>query len=453
MSIIIIGAGQIGQFIASKLSSENKDVIVIENNEAQIEEVSEKLDAKVILGNGASPAILREAGIKNAQMLIAVTNSDEVNLLACTLANAQTTIPIKVARVRNIDFYHPLDQETLKKLNINMIINPDKVAADAILRVLSAPGALDVLEFFGGKMKVVGIKIDEDSEFTNITLEKLDILRKNNNILISTIVRDGEIIIPTGQHKILAGDIIYFATKSDNVPDAMKSFGIKAEKIKRVMIHGGGFIGLYLAKYLEETDVQVKIIEKRQGLCRNLVRNLNKAVVLNESATDQTLLTQENVHEMDAFISVTSDDEDNILSSLLAKRLGAPWAITLTTQISYIPLITKIGVDVAISPRLLSNSAILHFIRQGKVLSVSSLHEDIEILEIEALETSNIVNTPIRRAKLPKGSLILSIEREGKVLVPDGRTVVVPGDKVLVQTNTASIKKIEKLFTVKMEYF
>lgn len=454
MSIIIIGAGQIGQFIASKLSSENKDVIIIEGDEGKIADISEELDVKVINGNGASPIVLREAGIRNAQMLVAVTDSDEVNLLACMIANLEASAPIKIARVRNPDFYHSIidGEDILKSLDIEMMINPDKEAADAILRTLSVPGSIDVIDFFGGKMKLVGVKVKKESEITHTYLEKLKI-SDVDHLLISTIVRDGQAIIPSGKNRILPGDTVYFVTESKSINKIMTIFGFESEETKRVMIHGGSFIGLYLAKNLEENGVQVKIIEADQKLCSNLVRHLNKSVVLNEAATDETLLTQENIKEMDVFISVTNDNEDNILASLLAKRLGVPWAITLTTQISYIPLITTIGVDVAISPRLISSSAILHFIRQGKVLSVSSLQEDIEIMEIEALETSDLVGVPIKNAKIPKGALILSLQRGEEIIIPNGETVIAPGDKVLVQTDSRSVPRIEKLFTVKPEYF
>lgn len=454
MSIIIIGAGQIGEFIASKLSSENKDVIIIEEDEKKIAEISEELDVKVIHGNGASPYVLKEAGIKNAQMLVAVTDSDEVNLLACMISSLQTSAPVKVARVRNPDFYQLQDgEDPIKRLNIDLMINPDKEAADAILRTLSAPGATDVISFFGGRLKIVGVKVRAESEITDKYLEKLSLPQDGGHLLFTTIVRDGQTVIPSGKNKILQGDTVYFATEADNIPNAMKLLGVKAEAVRRVMIHGGSFIGLYLAKYLEQEGVQVKIIEPNQAKCSKLVRDLNKTVVLNETATDEALLKQESVSEMDAFISVTEDDEDNILSSLLAKRLGAPWAITLTTHTGYIPLITTIGIDVAISPRLISNSTILHFMRQGKVLSVSSLQENVEILEVEALETSDIVGIPLKNAKIPKGALIICIERGGEIIIPGGETTIMSDDKVLVQADSKSIPKIEKLFTVKPEYF
>lgn len=454
MSIIIIGAGQIGQFIASKLSSEKKNVILIEGDEEKIAGISENLDVKVILGNGASPVVLKEAGIKNAQMLVAVTDSDEVNLLACMVSSLQTSAPIKIARVRNPDFYHLQEsEESQKRLNIDMMINPDKEAADAILRTLSVPGSVDVINFFDGKMKIVGIKVRGKSEVTDTYLEKLKLLEEGRHLLFTAILRDGQTIIPTGKNRILSGDTVYFATESENIYKVMRLFGFETETTKRVMIHGGTFIGQYLARNLEQNDIQVKIIEPDSKLCSNLVRRLNKTVVLNESATDENLLRQENVGEMDAFISVTDDDEDNILSSLLAKRLGVPWTITVTRHIGYIPMITTIGIDVAISPRLISNSTILHFIRQGKVLSVSSLQEDIEILEIEALETSDIINVPIRDARLPKETLILSIQRGDEIIIPVGSTVIRAGDKVLIQANSSAVPKVEKLFTVKPEYF
>ena len=302
-------------------------------------------------------------------------------------------------------------------------------------------------------MKLVGVKVKEKSTLTDQYLEKLRLSEDIPHILFTTIIRDGETIIPTGRNRILPGDIVYFISETEKIPSIMKLFGYRSDRIKRVMIHGGTFIGMHLAKFLEKHDVQVKIIDSSAEACSKLVRNLNKSVVLNETATDQSFLQQENVGDMGAFIAVTGDDEDNILSTLLAKRLGTPWAVTLTKQISYIPLITTIGVDVVISPRLIANSAILHFIRQGKVLSVSSVQDDIEILEIEALETSNIVNIQIREAKIPKGALILSVERDGNIIIPDGSTVIQPGNKVLVQADNQAISKVEKLFTVKMEYF
>lgn len=453
MSIIIIGAGQIGQFIATKLAAENKDVIVIDEDESKIASLGKELDVKVLHGNGTSPTVLREANIKEAQMVIAVTDSDEVNLLSCTVADQLAAAPITVARVRNPDFYHPHDEETLKKLNIDLMINPDKEAADNILGILSVPGAVDVMDFFGGRMKLVGVRVGCKTEITGELLENLHLSSNGKHILLSAIIRDKETMIPTGKNRILAGDTIYFVTEPDNTKNAMKLFGIEMKPIEKVMIYGGSFIGLYLAKFLEKKDIQVKMIEPNPGLCSKLVRNLDKCAVLNDTATNQEFLVQENVGDMNAFIAVTDDDENNVLSALLAKSLGCKWVIALTNKADYFPLVTTIGVDVAVSPRLIANGKILHFVRQGKVLSVSPIHEDIEILEFEALETSDIVNIPIKNAKLPKESIILSIERGGKIIIPHGETVIIPRDKILIESSTKAIPKIEKLFTVKLEYF
>jgi trk system potassium uptake protein TrkA len=453
LNIIIVGAGQIGRFVASKLSKENKDVIVIEEDERRIAEINEELDVQVIRGNGASPNILREAGVNKAQMIVAVTDSDEVNILSCLMSNMQTSVPVTVARVRDPGFYEIQDEEIIKKMDIDMIINPEKEAADAILRILSVPGSLEVMNFFGGKMKLAGVRAKRESEITGKRLDELQPLNDGNHLLITAIVRDGESIIPSGKSRLLEGDLVYFIAKPDDIPNVMKLFGYESEKVKRVMIVGGGYMGMHLAKILEQRDIQVKIIEPDAKLCSNLVRNLDKSVVLNEAATDQALLVQENVKDMDAFISITPDDENNILSSLLAKRLGTPWTISLTNEINYIPLVRTIGVDVVISPRLIANNKILHFIRQGKVLSVFAFQEDIEILEIEALETSDILGKPLKDAKIPKGVLVIAVERDGEVMIPDGNTIIKSGDKVLVQATTKSIPGLEKLFTVKLEYF
>ena len=260
LSIIIIGAGQIGQFIASKLSQENRDVIVIEGDEDKLVNLGEELDVKVIHGNGASPAVLKEAGVKEAQMLVAVTNSDETNLLACMMANLQTKTPITVARVRDPNFYGREDKEILDKLDIDMIINPDREAADQILRILSVPGSIDVIDFFNGKMKLVGVRAKQDSKIVNIYLDELSKLVGDKHLLITTILRDNETIIPSGRNRILPGDLVYFVTEADNIYNIMQLFGFDTKAVKRVMIDGGSHIGLQLAEILEQRDIQVKRI-------------------------------------------------------------------------------------------------------------------------------------------------------------------------------------------------
>ncbi|MBU4484089.1 NAD-binding protein, partial [bacterium] len=263
----------------------------------------------------------------------------------------------------------------------------------------------------------------------------------------------GELIIPRGEDVLKEGDLLYFVSEADKLNFGMELLGHKIDTIKRVMINGGDYIGLYLARQLEKQGVSVKIIEKDPVVCSKLIRKLNKTIVLNESATERHFLEQENIGSMDAFISVTGDDEDNILSTLLAKSLGVPWSVTLSNQLSYVPLMSSIGIDVVVNPRLIATSEILHFVRRGKVLSVAALKEDIEIIEVEALESSDIVGKPLSKIKWPSSTIVLCVEHEGGIIVPSGDTTINPNDKILLLAHYNDVAKLEKMLTVKLEYF
>ena len=452
MSILVIGGGEIGQFIADKLIQEKKEVVIIEKDERVLHEIEESLDAKFVVGNGAAPQVLREAGLKNAEMVIAVTDSDEVNLLATILAGMEAPQAIRIARIRNREF--DIEETRFQEqFRINLVINPDREAARAILKILEIPGATDMLDFFDGRVRLVGTTVRRTSPVINRPLRDLARLREERHFLIAAIFRGGQLIIPTGDNKIMPGDNVYFMSAAKNIQAGMRLLGHKGEKAGDIMIHGGGFIGMNLATSLENKGINVKVIEPDSKICSVLSRQLNKSVILNAAGTDQDVLEEENVSQMDAFVAVTKDDEDNILSSLLAKRLGCPLAVALSHKSAYQPLISAIGIDVVINPRALTNNAILHFIRRGKVIHVSCLREDAEIIEAEALETSDLVGRPIRRLKLPAGSLVLSIKRGEKLIAPWGDTVIETGDRVLLLARRDAIPKIEKIIVVKLEYF
>lgn len=452
MSILVIGGGEIGQFIADKLIQEKKEVVIIEKDERVLHEIEESLDAKFVVGNGAAPQVLREAGLKNAEMVIAVTDSDEVNLLSCILAGMEAPQAIRIARIRSREF--DIEETRFQEqFRINLVINPDRETARAILKILEIPGATDMLDFFDGRVRLVGTTVRRTSPVINRPLRDLVRLREERNFLIAAIFRGGQLIIPTGDNKIMPGDNVYFMSAAKNIQAGMRLLGHKGEKAGNIMIHGGGFIGMNLATSLEKKGINVKVIEPDSKTCSVLSRHLNKSVILNAAGTNQDVLEEENVSQMDAFVAVTKDDEDNILSSLLAKRLGCPLAVALSHKSAYQPLISAIGIDVVINPRALTNNAILHFIRRGKVIHVSCLREDAEIIEAEALETSDLVGRPIRRLKLPTGSLVLSIKRGEKLIAPWGDTVIETGDRVLLLARRDAIPKIEKIIVVKLEYF
>lgn len=455
MSVIIIGAGDVGFYLAKKLVLEKKDVLIIERDERKVRRVTDEINCRAICASGSDPQVLKDAGIEKAEMLVAVTNSDEVNITACLLTSLQTHVPIKIARIRTESFSSPEAKAELNldKLGIDMIINPELQAAEEILNILTVPGAVEIMKFLDQKVRLIGAKITGKCRLLGIPFEELDSLKHDLQILVAAIFREQNFFIPKGSDCMRENDLIYFVSPEEKVLKIMEYLGHSGGAVKRVMVDGGGTVGLKLARNLEKEGVSVKIVENDPSRCSVLVRQLNKSVVLNGPATDQDLLTQENIGSMDAFVSVTNDDENNILSSLLAKRLGAPWTITLANQTAYVPLVTTIGIDVVINPRLLAAGAILQYVRKGKVLSVASLRDEYEVIEAEALESSELVDKKVHEVPWPAKSLVLAIERGDKIIIPIGETQIEPKDKVLLFAAKESIPKIEKLLTVKAEYF
>lgn len=455
MSILIIGAGDIGFYLAKKLVQEKKNVFVIEKDERKVRRLTDEVNCQAVAASGSDPRVLYDAGVERAEMLVAVTDSDEVNLTACMLAGLQSHVPIKIARIRTESYVSPEARAKyhLDKLGIDLIINPERGAAEEILNILTVPGACEILNFMEGKVRLIGARVTDKCRLLGIPFEELESIRHDLHLLIAAISRQSTFLIPGAGDCLKERDLIYFTAPNENVPKIMETLGHSGGSVKRVMIDGGETVGLELAKSLEKNGVSVKIVEGDANRCSMLIRQLDKSVVLNGVATDQDLLIQENVKSMDAFVSVTHDDENNILSSLLAKRLGAPWTVTLANQTAYVPLVTTIGVDVVVNPRSLAAGAILQYIRHGKVLSVASLGEEIEIIEAEVLESSDLADKEIRDLSLPEQSLILALERNGGVIYPTGSTKILAHDKILLFTGRDAIPKIEKLLMVKLEYF
>lgn len=452
MSILIIGGGEIGLFIAEKLIEEGKEIVIIEKDERVVDQIKEELDAKVICGNGASPYLLRQAGLESAEMVVAVTDSDEVNLLATMLAGMEAPQAVRIARIRSREF--DLEGARFKHdLHIHLLINPDKEVARAIARVLEIPGATDILDFFDGALKLVGTIVSPTSPLIDRPLKDLATLSAEGRFLVAGIVRDGMMTLPVGSSRIFPGDTVYFVADRRHVGEGMRLLGRRGEQARHIMIAGGGFTGLNLAAALEERGVSVKVVESDAQRCSALSRGLNRTTILNAQPTDQDFLREENIERMDAFIAVTRDDEENILAALLAKRLGCPMAVAVSHKTGYLPIISTLGIDIVLSPRQLTTNAILHFIRKGNVLQASAFGETAELLEAKALETADLVGEPIRDIHLPDGVLILSIQRQDDIIVPWGNTVIEPGDRVLLLALRKAIPKLEKFLTVKPEYF
>ena len=371
MYIIIIGAGEVGYNLAKLLSYEQHDIVVIENNSERLKRARDHLDAKVISGNGTSYKILEEAGIKSADMLVAVTNSDEVNLLACMMAN-HYQVAKKAARVKNREFTSPDSPINAEKLNIDMIIHPESEVAQAVINLLKQTAATDIIEFEDGKIILIGIKLDRDCPIIGKSLAEVSSAYTELTFRTVAIKRRDRTIIPGGDDKFIGGDNVYVTTKQDSLPEVLKLAGKENVRMENVMILGGGQTGSEIARILEQ-DLNIKVIESNADKTHELADQLDKSLIIRGDGRDINLLALEGIIDMDAFIAVTGDDETNIISCLMAKHLGVPRIISLINKTDYTPIIPTIGIDAYISKQLVTVDNILKFIRRGSILSLASI--------------------------------------------------------------------------------
>jgi len=453
VKIIIIGAGEVGFHVANRLCEENKNVVIIDKNAAAVQQVSEQLDVQTIHGSGSNPAVLEEAGLKQAEILLAVTDNDETNLVACLVADLISPNTKKLARIREGAWDCYYDQFHVNPPHIDSIINPEIEVVKTIERLLVVPGAVDVGEFEDGRIKFVGIVLDEQSKLCGVKLTDMANILDEPPPLIASLVRGDEVIIPTGQDHLKPNDLIYVVSKAASLANTLKLFDKHEEELKRVLIVGGGRIGYRLAKRLEGKSIQTKIIERDKSRCSVLAEDLNKTIVLCADGSDQKFLTSENIQDMNAVVTVTDDEETNILVSLLSKRLGVQKAITKVDRLSYFNLMSTIGIHRIVSPRLSAVNSILQHVRRGKILSDIALKgEHAEVIEAVALETSSIVGKPLSKISFPKEALLASIITKQEIIIPSGDSVVNPGDRIIIFAKRQAVPKIEKFLTVKLEF-
>jgi trk system potassium uptake protein TrkA len=452
MKIIIIGAGDVGFNIAQRLSEENHDVVVIEKDPAKIRHIQNVIDVQAILGSGTDPSTLQEAGIKESDILVAATDNDEANLIVCFYAQYLTDYITKIARVRNPEYMKHSEIFTQDYLNIDLIINPQSEMVASMLNLTEMPIASDVMDFVDGRIKLIGVTIKEDSPLVGRKLSSFN--EYEHSILVGVIIRGERVIVPKGQDTIQQNDLVYCVTRREDISNIFELMNLKEEGLNRVMIVGGGETGLALAESLDVTTINTKIIEKDGQRCLELAERLEKVVVLNGDGTDRDFLIEENVADVDIMVVLTGDEENNVLISLLGKALGVKKTVTKIGKLSYIPLVSAIGIDTVVSPRLSAIRAILQFIRKGKVVRVAPLKgEGAEVIEFEALETSDIVNTPLAEVKFPKEAIVGAIVRDDEIIIPRGHNMIKPHDHLIMFALKGAIPKLEKLFTVKLEYF
>ena len=458
MKVIVCGAGQVGFHIAQHLSRENNDVTVIDQSPDLIRRISDTLDVQGVVGHASRPDVLERAGANDADMIIAVTAADEANMVACQVAHSLFDVPTKIARVRHQAYLQPMWANLFSRehMPIDVIISPEIEVARAIIRRLDMPGAFETIPLVGGKVKLLGVRCGEDCPLLNTPLRQITQLFPDISVTIVGIVRDGRLIIPDAASQLKDQDSVYFVCDSEKQERAMSAFGHEEKEARRLVIFGGGNIGMFLAEALEASEerLNVKLIEFDPERAEECASRLSKTMVLQGDVLDGAMMSEANMAMTETVIAVTNDDETNILSSLLAKREGAQRAITLINKGEYEQLIGSLGIDVVVDPRNITVSTIIQHVRRGRIHSVHTLGEGFgELIEAEALTTSPMVGMPLKEANLPDGLVIGAVVRGDEIINPRGNTVINAGDRVVMFAAADVISKVEKMFSVQLEYF
>jgi len=442
MRVIIVGAGEVGLQLARFLSAEDIDVIVVDKNKEKLKRISEELDVALVEGEGGSPSVLKDAGADSADLLLAVTDMDETNMVACLVAKVMFQIPRNVARIRNLEYLS--NEVLLDSLGINPAISPEIEAARAVIRLIEVPFAADVEDFEAGKARVVGFRIPPDSTLIGKVFKNLNLTKPK--ILIGAIKRGEKVIIPAGNDTLKINDVIYLPVNRESTDEVCKSIGGLAMPVRRIMIVGGGRIGFYVAKTMEERGISVKIIEKDMERCKFLLKSLKKSIILHGDGSDQKLLEEENISDIDVFAAISNNEELNIMASMLAKSRGAKKVITIVNRTDYLPLASNLGIESVLSPRLITASTLLKYVRRGNILSLTTIAEGkAEIMEAEVHEGSILIGKTLREVELPKKTLIGAILRDNKVIIPSGNDEIIGNDRLIIFTLKESIKQVENL--------
>lgn len=458
MKIVICGAGQVGFNIARHLALEGNDVVVIDTSPVLIRRINDNLDAQGIVGHASRPDVLERAGIADADMIIAVTHTDEVNMVACQVAHSLFDVPTKIARVREQSYLDPAWSNLFSRehLPIDVIISPEVEVARAIIRRLQVPGSFEMIPLADDKVRLIGVRCDTHCPLINTPIKQLTQLFPELNIVIVGLLRDDQPVRLTGEDELRVGDDVYFVVETQQVSRAMAAFGHEEPEARRLLICGGGNIALLLAQEIEREHpgITVKIIEANAERAAAVASMLSGTVVLHGDVLDPEILDEAGVGSTDTAVAVTDDDESNILACLLAKRHGAGRTISLLNKSTYEPLVGTLGIDVVVSPRNITASTILQHVRRGRIHAVHTLREGFgELIEAEALETSNLVGAPLRDIDLPSGVMIGAIVRGQQVISPRGNTVIRHKDRVVLFATSDAVRKVEKMFSVRLEYF
>lgn len=458
MRVIICGAGQVGYGIAERLAAEDNDISVIDTSPELVQAVRDTLDVRGFVGHGAHPDVLAAAGADQADMIIAATLYDEVNIVACEVAHALFNVPTKIARIRAQAYLQPHYQDLFSRdhMPIDVIISPELEVGEMVLRRIALPGVSDVVRFANDEIIVLAVECLEDCPVINTPLFHLTDLFPDLPATVMAITRNDELLIPGSSDQMQAGDIAYVATTKLQVQRTLALFGHEEPEAKRIVIAGGGNIGFYVAQTIEarQPRTKVKVIESSLDRANLIADELRRSLVLHGSALDQKLLTEAEIQDADMLVALTNDDQVNLLAAVMAKRLGCQSNLVLINNPDYLDLSKALGIDAHISPRAVTISRVLQHVRRGRIRAVHSVQKGrAEIIEAEALETSPMVGASLRDLDLPSGLRIGAIYRNGEVIKPDGSVRIKPKDRVVLFATSETVKQVEQMFRVSLEFF
>lgn len=458
MKVIICGAGQVGWQIARHLSGERNDVTVVDVNADLVRRATETLDVQGVAGFASYPDVLERAGARDADMIIAATYSDEVNMITCQVAHSIFGVQRKIARLRSQSYMAAAYADLYRRdhLPIDVVISPEREVAEAALQRLAAPATFDTESFMNGKAQLLGIALDEDCPVLNTPLRQLNDLFPTLRAIVVGVRREGRLFAPDADDQVFAGDLIYLFTHSEDVARALEIFGKTTKKQERIVIIGGGNVGLAVAVALEQrTDrIRVKIIERSRERAEFAADSLSRTIVLHGDGMDMDLLLEAAIDRADAVLAVTDDDKTNLLVAVRAKQAGCPMAIALVNDPSLAPLMGPLDIDAYINPRATTVSSILRHIRHGKVRAVYSLGDsEAEMIEAQVLSTSPLAGRLVREIEFPEGVLVGGVMKGDKMLKPTGDLRLESGDVIAIFSMAADVREVERLLQVSIDFF
>ena len=459
MKILILGAGQVGTSVAENLVNEANDITVVDTNPDLLESLQNRFDLRTLQGNGAHPEVLQQAGAEDVDMILAVTNSDETNMAACQIAYSLFHTPTKIARIRASQYLSHPEIFSQEAIPIDVIISPEQIVTDYIRRLIEYPSALQVLDFAGGLAQLVGVKAYYGGPLVGHELRALRDHLPNIHTRVAAIYRRDRAILPTGHTVIEADDEVFFIAAQKDIRTVMSELRKLDKPVKKVMLAGGGNIGRRLAGSLEQKNFATKLIDHNRIRVQQVANELDRTIVLQGDAADEELLIQEGIEDTDAFCALTNDDEANILSAMLAKRLGARKVMSLINRAAYVDLVQAGGdIDIAISPQTATIGSLLAHVRRGDVVAVHSLRrgaaEAIEAVAHGDKNSSRVVGRSIEEIKLPKGTTIGAIVRNNEVVIAHHDTIIEANDHVILfLVDKRRIPQVEKLFQVSYAFF